>query len=232
LIELVPGGFEEREVPGWLELAVYGGVAEESALRARFGEVRSEPVEPGWEDRWRAFHLAVVVGRLWIGPPWEPPADGLEPVVIDPGRAFGTGSHPTTQLCLELLQRLPPASLLDIGCGSGVLAISAARLGFCPVVAVDSDPAAIDACDRNAARNGVMVECLLADALRDELPVTDVAVANISGPVVEQLASRLGCPRFVVSGFMATDRLSLPRFIVEQARELDGWGAYLLARRQ
>ena len=95
-----------------------------------FGMGDAADVEDGWEDRWRKFHRPVRVGRLWVGPPWEtPPADALA-VVIDPGRAFGTGAHPTTQLCLELLQELEPGSLLDVGCGSGVLSVArrAARL--------------------------------------------------------------------------------------------------------
>ena len=88
----------------------------------------------GWEDRWRDFHHGVVVGRFWVGPPWEEAPAGVEAIVIDPGRAFGTGAHPTTRLTLELLQELEPGSLLDVGCGSGVLSIAAAKLGFAPVV--------------------------------------------------------------------------------------------------
>ena len=85
------------------------------------------------------------MGPLWIGPPWESaPADALA-VVIDPGRAFGTGAHATTRLCLELLLDAPRGSVLDVGCGSGVLAIAAARLGFGPVAAVDVDEIAVDA---------------------------------------------------------------------------------------
>ena len=86
----------------------------------------------GWEDSWREFHHGVVVGRFWVGPPWEEPPPGLEPIVVDPGRAFGTGAHPTTRLSLELLQSSSRARLLDVGCGSGVLSIGAAKLGFAP----------------------------------------------------------------------------------------------------
>ncbi|HKS78772.1 MAG TPA: 50S ribosomal protein L11 methyltransferase, partial [Gaiellaceae bacterium] len=89
-----------------------------------FDVVAADDVAEGWEDGWRAFHHGVRVGRLWVGPPWEePPLDAVA-VVIDPGRAFGTGAHATTRLCLELLQELEPASLLDVGCGSGVLSIA------------------------------------------------------------------------------------------------------------
>ena len=109
----------------------------------------------GWEDGWRAFHHGVRVGRLWVGPPWEnAPADAVA-VVIDPGRAFGTGAHATTRLCLELLQEVEPTSLLDVGCGSGVLSVAAAKLGFAPVRAVDIDEVALETTRANAAANGV-----------------------------------------------------------------------------
>ena len=91
-------------------------------------------------------------------PPWEPPGDTALDVVIDPGQAFGTGSHATTRLCLELMLELDAASrgsFVDVGCGSGVLAIVAAKLGFAPVTALDYDRAATAATRENAARNGV-----------------------------------------------------------------------------
>src|SRR5581483_8593025 len=99
-----------------------------------------DEVADDWADRWRAFHRGVRLGPLWVGPPWEAAPAGALPVVIDPGRAFGTGAHPTTRLCLELLLEQPPGALVDVGCGSGVLAIAAAKLGHGPVVALDVDP--------------------------------------------------------------------------------------------
>ena len=125
---------------------------------------------PGWEDEWRRFHVPVVVGPLWIGPPWQESQPGSTPVVIDPGRAFGTGAHETTRLCLELLLELDRGSFLDVGCGSGVLAIAAARLGFAPVVALDVDESAVDATRRNAKANGVDLNVERADATSDSLP--------------------------------------------------------------
>src|SRR5437016_3537985 len=80
------------------------------------------PVENGWEDRWRDFHRPIRIGPLWVGPPWEEAPPGAVAVWIDPGRAFGTGAHPTTRLCLELLLDVRRGSLLDVGCGSGVIA--------------------------------------------------------------------------------------------------------------
>ena len=115
---------------------------------------------PTWRTTGRTagaqFHKPVRVGRLWIGPPWEEPDADAIAVVIDPGRAFGTGGHPTTQLCLELLEAEERGSVLDVGCGSGVLSIAAAKLGFAPVLAFDFDPQAVEASERNAADNGVV----------------------------------------------------------------------------
>lgn len=231
LLKFAAHGFEERDLPGELELAVYGGPEIEEALRASFGEVSCERVEPGWEDNWRVFHHPVEIGRLWVGPPWEEARESLLPVVIDPGRAFGTGSHPTTRLCLELLQELEPASLLDVGCGSGVLAIAAARLGFAPITAFDNDPAAIEATLSNAEVNGVSFDVRLTDVLADSLPQTEVAVCNISLPVLETLAPRLESERLVASGFLASDELRLDGYRVVSRREQAEWAAVLADRK-
>ncbi len=182
-------------------------------------------MEPGWEDNWRAFHRPVEIGRLWVGPPWEEPPQGLLPVVIDPGGAFGTGAHPTTRLCLELLQEVEPASLLDLGCGSGVLAIAAMKLGFSPVVAFDNDPEAIEATLTNAAANGVSLDARLADVLAALLPPAEVAVCNISLQALEELASGLECGTLVASGFLASDDLRLAGYSFERRQEQADWAA-------
>ena len=225
LLEFAAHGFEERDLPGRLELAVYGDSKVEKALRAAFECVSSEQVELGWENRWRAFHRPVTIGKLWVGPPWEEPAKGLLPVVIDPGGAFGTGAHPTTRLCLELLQESEPASLLDVGCGSGVLAIAAEKLGFSPVAALDNDPEAIEATLTNAEANGVAPEVQLADALVEQLPVADVVVCNISLQALGELAPRLECKTLVASGFLASDDLRLAGYRVVSRHEQGDWAA-------
>src|SRR5204863_6586762 len=135
------------------------------------------------------------MGRPCAGPPWAPPPADRVPVVIDPGRAFGTGAHATTRLCLGFLQDAEPTSLIDVGCGSGVLAIAAAKLGFDPVTAVDVDEQAVAAARSNADVNGVTVSVSVADAARDELPSADVAVANVTREVVEGTAPRLDVAR-------------------------------------
>ena len=182
-------------------------------------------MRPGWEERWREFHRPVVVGRLWVGPPWEPPDERLLPVVIEPGRAFGTGAHATTRLCLELLQGLPPASILDVGCGSGVLAIAAAVLGHRPVTAVDADPAAVEATRENAARNSVTVKTRVADAASDDLPAADAAVANIALAAVEAIVPRLDVRAAVTSGYLAHQRPRVRGFRHIDRRFAAEWAA-------
>ena len=152
MIEIFPEGFEEIDRKGGIELAAYTDAAGEERMWAFFGGGRAADVEAGWENRWRAFHQPVRVGRLWVGPPWEPPVSDALVVVIDPGRAFGTGSHQTTQLCLAALQELEPSSLLDVGCGSGVLSVAAALLGFAPVVGVDIEAPSVEATLRERRR--------------------------------------------------------------------------------
>jgi len=197
-------------------------------LREVFGHVDVEPVADDWPDRWRAFHRPVRVGSLWIGPPWESPPAGALAVTIDPGRAFGTGAHATTRLCLQLLLDVPRGSLADLGCGSGVLAIAAARLGFGPVVALDADPFAVEATRANAARNRVAVEARLADVGNEPLPASDVVVANIERSIVERLTRRVRCRHLVVSGYLDSDEPDLRPYARRARVVADGWAADLL----
>jgi ribosomal protein L11 methyltransferase len=190
-------------------------------------------VANGWEERWREFHRPVRVGPLWIGPAWEARPQDAIAVVIEPARAFGTGGHPTTRLCLELLvelrSELGTASVLDVGCGSGVLAVAARRLGYRPVRALDVDPVAVEEARRNAAANQASVEVSLADVLAADLPFADVAVANITRETVEALAARLRCRLLVASGYLGTDPPELAGFRHLQRRVADGWAADLYA---
>jgi ribosomal protein L11 methyltransferase len=216
LLHIFPEGVEELDGA----FAVY---AEEPPVG--FDVVETGDVEDGWEDGWRSFHHGIQVGRFWVGPPWES-------IVIDPGRAFGTGSHPTTRLTLELLQELAPGSLLDIGCGSGVLSIAAAKLGFAPVVGIDVDEAAVEATRENARANGVEVRAQLADAFVDELPRTDVALANVALDVVERLLPRIASDTVITSGYLARDRPEVEGWTFTARREVDGWAADVLTLRR
>ena len=177
----------------------------------------------GWEDGWRTFHHGVRVGRLWVGPPWEQAPDDALPVVVDPGRAFGTGAHPTTRLCLEALLELDRGSLLDVGCGSGVLSIAAALLGFDPVTGIDTDHAAVEATEANAAANGVRVDARAADATSAPLPLADVTVANISLEAVNAL--RPESPVVVTSGYLVSEQPSLAGYAAVSRVQSDGWAA-------
>jgi ribosomal protein L11 methyltransferase len=229
-LSLVPEGFEELESGAVIELATYTDERGEARIRASFPSVHAAPVEPGWEDGWRAFHHAVHVGGLWIGPPWETAPAGEPTVVIEPGRAFGTGAHPTTRACIELLSTVGRGSLLDAGCGSGVVAIAAARLGFGPVVAVDVDEIAVAVTRENARRNGISLEVQSLDVLIDDLPRTDVAVANIELAAVEALLARRSAPRAISSGYLTRESPKAEGWRQEERLELDGWAADLFIR--
>jgi ribosomal protein L11 methyltransferase len=197
-------------------------------VRSAFSDVSAERVEPGWEDRWKEFHRPVSAGGLWIGPPWiEPPAGELA-VVVDPGRAFGTGAHPTTRACVELLARLDRGSLLDAGCGSGVVSVAAARLGFAPVVAVDVDEVAVEVARETASANGVAVKAFCADVLLDDLPRTDVLVANIDLAIVERLLERVASSIAVTSGYLQSETPTERDWTRTDRVVVDGWAADVL----
>jgi ribosomal protein L11 methyltransferase len=232
MLELFPEGIEERDADDGIELAAYTDAGGEERLWAAFGTVSSETVPQDWENRWRAFHRPVRVGPLWVGPPWDQPPGDSTAVVIDPGRAFGTGGHPTTRLSLQLLLEVETGSLLDVGCGSGVLAIAAATLGFSPVTAIDDDPVALAAARRNATTNGVSIELRRGDGLRSELPKADVVVANVSWEFAAKLAPRLRARDLIVSGYLESEQpLSSGYTPVSRLTE-DGWAADLLRREE
>jgi ribosomal protein L11 methyltransferase len=215
LLHIFPEGVEELD-------GAYAVYADEPPLG--FDVVEVGDVAEGWEDGWRAFHHGISVGRLWVGPPWEEAPTGSVPVVIDPGRAFGTGAHATTRLCLELLQEAEPTSLLDVGCGSGVLSVAAAKLGFAPVSAVDLDEVALETTRANAAVNGAAVE------VGTELRPSKLAVVNIALDVVGRMLRELPVERAITSGYLERDEPRAEGWHRLERRVRDGWAADLLER--
>jgi ribosomal protein L11 methyltransferase len=229
-LEVAAGGFEEIDADDELELVAYTDARGESRIRAAFEAVVSSDVPAGWEERWREFHRPVEVAGIWIGPPWIPAPMTIPTVVIEPGQAFGTGAHATTRACIEALARTGSGSVLDAGCGSGVLAIAAAKLGHAPVRAADLDPAAVAAARKNVERNEVVVDVIQADALNDALPPADLLVANIELRAVETLLARWGGGRAIVSGYLAHEGPSVVGWARVHRHELDGWAADSLSR--
>jgi ribosomal protein L11 methyltransferase len=204
LVVLAPNGVEEERGPGYVEYAIYGGEGElpelgevEAAAGDGLVEVIATEVPDDWADRWQDFHKPLLVGdRLWLRPSWEAARKGTIDLVVDPGQAFGTGAHPTTRLCLELLLDLADAGeavgeLADLGTGSGVLAIAAAKLGWDPVCGYDHEQASLDAAAANATANDVALE-LEQINLRESLPpLSPTVVANLTAPVLTAVADQL-----------------------------------------
>jgi ribosomal protein L11 methyltransferase len=248
LLELAPSGVEEVELDGAVEYAVYGAPGELPSLpegRATVGgievEVSGQDVPDDWAERWKRFHGAVLVGgRIWVRPPWEEAAvrPGAIDLAIDPGQAFGTGAHPTTRMSLELMLELEArGSFADLGCGSGVLAIAAAKLGFRPVAAVDSDRGAVAATRVNARENGVALDVVERMNLReDPPPAADVVAANLMRPLLLRLAHLMDeRPRaLILSGLLdqEADELAAAFAPLSERSRLSekGWSALLLCQ--
>ena len=246
LLELAPSGVEQVDGDGFVEYAVYGAPGELPALPRGEAEVAGvrvtvsgDEVADDWAERWRRFHRPVVVGgRLRVRPPWEPPADGpaLSELVVDPGQAFGTGAHATTRLSLELLLGLEArGSFADLGCGSGVLALAAAQLGFAPVRALDHEQAAVDATLENARVNGIALDDVARVDLRDgPAPEADVVAANLVRPLLLRVAELMERPpaALIVSGLLVGEEDEVAAAFAplrETARLTDtGWSALLL----
>ena len=231
-----------RIATGWQELdggdtLVFWVRRDEEEARPALGDLaalgRLEAAEepPGWEEAWKAFHAPQVVGGLHIRPPWWPPRDDLIDLVIEAGMAFGTGGHATTRQCLLELQRVPRGSLLDLGYGTGVVALAGMRLGFSPVWGIDIDPLAREAATANAARNELAPVFSTGDAADPSVPLpdADVAVANIAfGPIL-RLAERLR-GESEARGVVRPARLLLAGLLVAQREEaLAAFSPYRLA---
>jgi ribosomal protein L11 methyltransferase len=243
---LAPAGFEERDLGDVVEYAVYGAAGEMpdiGELRAAVGgalvDVVSTEVGDDWDERWRDWHRPLDVGPLRVRPPWEPSRDGALDVVIDPGQAFGTGAHPSTHLSLALLAELPAeGALADWGCGSGVLAVAAARLGFYPVLACDVERESVAATLAAARANGVTVEASRCDLRRAPGPWAPTVTANLVRPLLLEVAALMERPpdRLIASG-LDNDEVddvvagfARTGLALASRRDGDGWSAILLSR--
>jgi ribosomal protein L11 methyltransferase len=247
LLDLAPSGVEESRSPdGTVEFAVYGAPGEQPRMpdvHAAAGdalvEVSTSEIADDWSERWRSFHRPVLihapharaatdvaraehVPSIGVRPPWIDSGgfgeEAVEEIVIDPAQAFGTGSHATTRLCLELLLAIAAhdrarGPALDIGTGSGVLAIAAARLGFAPVLALDNERESVAAARANAAANGAQLDVRAFD-LRTEAPPAvigaararpRVVLANLLAPLLELLAQALdhAPPNLIIGGLLS-----------------------------
>jgi ribosomal protein L11 methyltransferase len=239
-----------------------------AALPSQFPELTFTAVDvpdADWAARSQASLRAIQVGNIVVAPPWDlpqpsdpPPPLDLPPeggshtdvasgfsrkvIVIQPSMGFGTGHHATTRLCLAALQRieLHGRSVLDVGTGSGVLAIAASRLGAAPVVAIDDDPDAIQAARENVGLNeGVGVELRTVDLRAADLGTFDAVIANLTGALLIQAAARLlavgAVPgRMILSGFMAHEEADVlaayAALHVERRAQEDEWLCVIVQR--
>jgi ribosomal protein L11 methyltransferase len=239
--ETGPGG--EALMDFWVPAGAAdpAGLAALLAARGVPATVEAHPQDDAWRTAMEAFHRPVeVAGRLRVRPPWEAAAEGLLDVAVDPGMAFGTAQHATTRACLELLCAIPPEGrVLDAGCGSGVLAIAARRLGWDPVTAVDHDPLSVEATVANARRNGVALTVARRTIGADRLPPAALVLANLTATVLRLLASALASApprRLIASGMRPAEVAEVASAMASlglapaRAIEDDGWATVLLER--
>jgi ribosomal protein L11 methyltransferase len=174
--------------------------------------LREEHEDQDWSNAWKAQIRSVQVGRIWVGPPWmraEAPKDGIA-IEIEPKMAFGTGDHPTTSLCLGAVDRYlaahPGASVLDVGTGTGVLAIAAKRLGAGRVEGIDNDPVSIELAKENLEVNGTPDIALSTRTLEGIDGTFDLVLANILANTLVELAPLIAAKvkdRLVLAGVLA-----------------------------
>ncbi len=261
---------EQDGAEGLVEYAVYGSSGELPNLpdlRAAAGralvEISTSEIPDGWSERWKQFHQPVLIEpseggasassvcALHIRPPWTTSSvrPGVCEIVIDPAQAFGTGAHATTRLCLTLLLELALAdeergAVLDVGAGSGVLAIAAAQLGYQPVLALDNDRESMRAIAVNAAANGIELDTRRLDLRRDALPEIEgepasVVLANLLKPLLLDLAATIASPprHLIASGLLRAEAAQVAsafaaRHSLRERRRLErgDWAALWLTR--
>ncbi len=259
LVDLGAQAVEQRDettmkAPGTEQCMLLAGFSEPAdrdrariELCSRLGErveIRSVDVtDDGWSTRWREFHQPVVLEKVQVVTPWiVPPRKDRIAIVIDPGQAFGTGGHDTTRLILEMLEDRSdlPREVLDVGTGSGVLAIAAVKLGAKKVTAIDIDDDAIAATHENAQANQVAAHIeTLHGTVRDLDGTWSLVLANLELGVFLKSASSIAeriapCGEVILSGLLVNQVESClamwPDFELAARREEDGWVALALRR--
>lgn len=197
-----------------------------------------------WENEWRKYYAPIELGKITIVPAWQKaPEDGSIPVYIEPGMAFGTGNHETTSMCVELMQRLnlDGKEVLDMGCGSGILGIAAAKLGAGRVVLSDIDEQAVKASKENATLNGVAGVCeIVAGDLNCGKVRADVVIANITADILLRLKNQLDSALkdggyMIISGIIHTRLAEVVSgysdgFEIVEEKKNGEWNALLLKK--
>ncbi|MEW6183784.1 MAG: 50S ribosomal protein L11 methyltransferase [Bacillota bacterium] len=242
-----PALFESTIIKGYLPAQAAGIIEKACAALSPYAigtvDVLKLP-ETDWLKTWREHYKPFRVGRsLVVRPPWEKytPLPGDLVITIDPGIAFGCGTHPTTRLCLELMERAvkPGMVVYDVGTGSGILAVAAARLGAANVVAVDEDETALRVASENIAHNGLedVVDTVEGDLLKGMTGMADLIVSNIITGIIISLApeaaARLNPGGVFVAGGIAAARADKVEeelkkyFSIKEIVLKDDWAAFL-----
>jgi ribosomal protein L11 methyltransferase len=247
LVDYEATAVDERSSEDW---RVFFTTADEraragAALHIQFPDLTITPIDvpdENWAARSQASLRAVHVGNIVVAPPWDVPAGPALVIVIQPSMGFGTGHHATTRLCLAALQRLDlrGKSVLDVGTGSGVLAIAASLLGAGHVVAIDDDADAISSARENVELNPLSdVALSVADLRSATIAPADVVLANLTGglltaaaPTLQGLTARGG--RLILSGLMAAEEpdvlTAFAPWRVEHRMEEDEWVCLTIVR--
>jgi ribosomal protein L11 methyltransferase len=223
LESVLAAGFEEVAHGDLVEFVVYGEDREIDF--PELVSVTRSPIAEGWQTAWHEHLAPVTVGAVTIRPPWLP-GPGL---VVDPGNTFGLASHPTTRLCLALLQELPPTELADWGCGCGVLSVAAASLGFGPIVGIELDPGAV----ATARANGVdaHVGDITAEPRWARTVVANLTaglIAVIDTPPTTAPVTLVASGMIAAQADMAAAAFGPLGFTERERRTLDGWAAVVL----
>jgi ribosomal protein L11 methyltransferase len=219
-------------------------IAELTARLMADGALRittQEVPEMNWDEVWKQHFKPRRVGdRLMVRPTWERPAaeDGILEIVLDPGQAFGTGDHPTTRMCLELMESasLDGARVCDVGCGSGILSVAACKLGAKSVLAIDIEPISVEVALQNAALNGVTIDARVGEGIGSSEEPYDVVVSNIISAILIRLARDIRAAlkpdgRWIVSGIIRANwddvlaKATRSGFDLDEIKEEDGWVA-------